>query len=97
MEEIEAVRALGALSHSTRMRVFKTLARAGSAGLGSSDIAKAVGVPQNLMSAHLSVLSEAGIVTREARGRSRIYRISAEKVLSLAEHLRGLVPPADLE
>lgn len=43
-------------------------------GLAAGDIAKALAVPQNTMSAHLAVLGRAGLVMSERKSRSIIYR-----------------------
>jgi DNA-binding transcriptional ArsR family regulator len=43
-------------------------------GLPAGDIAKAMAVPQNTMSAHLAVLARAGLVTARRIGRSIVYR-----------------------
>jgi ArsR family transcriptional regulator len=43
-------------------------------GLAAGDIAKALSVPQNTMSSHLSILSRAGLVTAQRFSRSIVYR-----------------------
>ena len=42
--------------------------------MAAGEIAKALDVPQNTMSAHLSTLSQAGLVLADRQGRSIIYR-----------------------
>ncbi len=42
--------------------------------LAAGDIAKALAVPQNTMSSHLSVLSRAGLVSAQRFSRSIVYR-----------------------
>jgi len=66
--------ALAALSQSTRLEAFRTLVRHEPDGLAAGGLARLLEVPQNTLSAHLSVLSRAGLVTSERHGRSIVYR-----------------------
>ncbi|MGY3037328.1 ArsR family transcriptional regulator [Bradyrhizobium sp. USDA 4354] len=43
-------------------------------GLAAGDLARLLEVPQNTLSAHLSILSRAHLVSSERRSRSIIYR-----------------------
>jgi len=74
MEQEQAILALAALAQSTRLSVFRLLVKHEPEGLAASDIAKALAVPQNTMSAHLAVLARAGLVISERKSRSIIYR-----------------------
>ena len=65
---------MAALAQSTRLDVFRLLVKHEPEGLAAGEIAKALAVPQNTMSAHLSVLSRAGLVTARRISRSIIYR-----------------------
>jgi DNA-binding transcriptional ArsR family regulator len=74
METEPAILALAALAQSTRLDVFRLLVKHEPEGLAAGEIAKALAVPQNTMSAHLSVLSRAGLVTARRISRSIVYR-----------------------
>ena len=74
MEAENAILALAALAQSTRLDVFRLLVKHEPDGLAAGDIAKALAVPQNTMSAHLAILSRAGLVMSERKSRSIIYR-----------------------
>ena len=74
MEKEQAILALAALAQSTRLSVFRLLVKHEPEGLAAGEIAKALAVPQNTMSAHLAVLARAGLVISERRSRSIIYR-----------------------
>ena len=74
MESEDAILALAALAQSTRLDVFRLLAKHEPGGLAAGDIAKALAVPQNTMSSHLSILARAGLVTAQRVSRSIIYR-----------------------
>ena len=74
MESEETVLALAALAQPTRLEVFRLLVRHEPKGLAAGDIARALAVPQNTMSAHLAVLSRAGLISAKRFSRSIVYR-----------------------
>ena len=74
MESENVVLALAALAQSTRLEVFRLVVKHEPEGLAAGDIARALAVPQNTMSSHLSVLSRAGLVSAQRFGRSIVYR-----------------------
>lgn len=74
MEPESAILALAALAQATRLEVFRLLIKHEPEGLAAGEIAKALAVPQNTMSAHLAVLSRAGLVSARRAGRSILYR-----------------------
>lgn len=85
METSEAIIALSALAQATRLDVFRLLVKHEPDGVPAGELARAVGVPQNTLSAHLAVLSRAGLVIGERNSRSIIYRanIAAFRELTL--------------
>jgi DNA-binding transcriptional ArsR family regulator len=87
MESEQAVMALAALSQSTRLEAFRTLVRHEPDGLAAGDLARLLEVPQNTLSAHLSVLSRAGLVTSERHSRSIVYRASLANFQKVAVFL----------
>ncbi|MDR3520526.1 MAG: metalloregulator ArsR/SmtB family transcription factor [Acidocella sp.] len=74
MESNDAISAFAALAQETRLAVFRALVRAEPAGIAAGDLARDLGVPANTMSAHLSVLARAGLVSSRRDSRSIIYR-----------------------
>ncbi len=74
MEIDVATAALSALSQPTRLETFRLLVRHEPGGLPAGEIARLLGVPQNTMSAHLAVLTRAGLAVSERHSRSIIYR-----------------------
>jgi DNA-binding transcriptional ArsR family regulator len=74
MESEQAILALAALAQSTRLGVFRLLVKYEPDGLAAGDIARAIAVPQNTLSAHLAILARAGLVIGERKSRSIIYR-----------------------
>jgi DNA-binding transcriptional ArsR family regulator len=79
MESENAILALAALAQSTRLDVFRLLAKHEPEGLAAGDIAKALAVPQNTMSSHLAILSRAGLVSAQRFSRSIVYRADLAK------------------
>lgn len=73
MESSEAVQRLSALAQDSRLLAFRTLVQAGAAGLPAGELARAVGVAPNTLSAQLTILANAGLVRSRRDGRSIIY------------------------
>jgi ArsR family transcriptional regulator len=80
MESESTILALAALAQSTRLEVFRLLVKHEPEGLAAGDIARALAVPQNTMSAHLATLSRAGLVTAQRFSRSIVYRADLAKL-----------------
>lgn len=74
METEEAVLALAALSQQTRLEAFRTLVRHEPDGVAAGDLARLLEVPSNTLSAHLSVLTRARLVSSKRHSRSIVYR-----------------------
>ena len=74
MDAQESIDALSALAQPTRLETFRLLVRHEPEGVPAGELARLIGVPQNTMSAHLAVLSRAGLVKGERQSRSIIYR-----------------------
>jgi ArsR family transcriptional regulator len=82
--DIEAATlALAALSRSTRLETFRLLVRHEPDGLAAGEIARQVGIPQNTMSAHLAVMTRAGLAVSERHSRSIIYRADLNRAREL--------------
>ncbi len=83
MDKKAALLALASLGQDTRLEVFRLLVRAGADGVPAGEIASRLDTVQNTMSAHLSVLAHAGLVSSERQGRSIIYRADLERLRAL--------------
>ncbi len=100
MEKQDAISALAALAHETRLDVFRLLVRTGAEGLPAGAIADALGVPAATLSFHLKELKNAGVVEFRRDGRSLIYRADFGAMQALLAFLSenccadsGRVPP----
>lgn len=78
MESNDVVTALAALAQATRLQAFRILVRHEPDGIAAGELARLLGVPQNTMSAHLSVLARSGLVTSVRQSRLVIYRADLE-------------------
>ena len=83
MDVNTALQALTALSHETRLWVFRLLVQAGPNGLPAGEIADSLSSRQNTVSSHLRLLHAAGLVDAERQGRQVIYRASYDRVREL--------------
>ncbi len=70
----DATVGLAALAQPTRLELFRLLVQHEPEGLPAGELARALGVPQNTMSAHLATLSRAALIEGERHSRSIIYR-----------------------
>lgn len=66
---------LKALAQSTRLAVFRLLMKRGTNGLPAGAIAEQLQIPQNTLSAHLNILSNAGLIAADRQGRKLIYSV----------------------
>lgn len=87
MEEKIIVRALAALAHELRLRVFRMLVVAGPEGLTPGTIATRLELPNATLSFHLKELANAGLVTQERDGRSLIYRAEYDHMNAVLGYL----------
>jgi len=83
MDSGTAVKRLAAIAQEARLEVFRLLVRAGPEGMAAGNIARALDVPANTLSAQLLVLSNGGLVRARRDGRSIIYAINFEAMRDL--------------
>ncbi len=84
MENEDAILAMAALAQPTRLQAFRTLVRHEPDGIAAGELADLLVVPQNTLSAHLSVLARAGLVTSERHSRSIVYRANLARFQDVA-------------
>ncbi|MFC0338191.1 transcriptional regulator, ArsR family [Kushneria avicenniae] len=80
MDNETAIDIFAALAQRTRLDAFKLLVRHEPEGLAAGELARHLEVPHNTLSAHLSVLSRAGLVVSQRQSRSIIYRASLDRM-----------------
>lgn len=87
MEKMTAIALMSALAQPTRLMVFSLLARANKSGLTAGDLAERTGTPANTMSAHLAILSRAGLVAPRRAGRNIFYTAVPDAIRQLTVFL----------
>ena len=83
MESKTALAQLSALAQENRLALFRLLIKAGPDGLPAGEIAAALGVPPNTLSAQLTLLSNAGLIEGTRQGRSIIYTAQYDAISGL--------------
>lgn len=83
MESNDVIGALASLAQQTRLDTFRLLVTREPEGVAAGELARLIDVPQNTMSAHLAVLSRAGLITGERHSRSIIYRANLDRLRDL--------------
>lgn len=87
MDNEQTITALAALAQPTRLDVFRLLVRHEPDGLPAGELARSLSVPHNTMSAHLAVLSRAGLVLGERHSRSIVYRANLDGLRDVVTYL----------
>ncbi|AKH41111.1 DNA-binding transcriptional ArsR family regulator [Altererythrobacter atlanticus] len=83
MNEEDALSALAALAHPTRLATFRLLVRHEPQGLVTGQLVEAMGLSQSTLSTHLAVLVKAGLVQSEKSGRNFIQRAQIDRLRAL--------------
>ena len=73
MEAGQAVAALGALAHGTRLAIFRLVMARGADGLPAGAIAEALSLPPSSLTFHLHALQDAGLLQATRQGRQMVY------------------------
>jgi DNA-binding transcriptional ArsR family regulator len=87
MESAIAIKRLSALAQDSRLAVFRLLIKAGPAGVPAGEIARALEITPNTLSAQLTVLANAGLVSNRRDGRSIIYAAAYASMRELLVYL----------
>ena len=87
--EAEATaRVFKALGDPARLRLISLIAASETGEACTCDLTDPVGLSQGTVSHHMKILTEAGLVTREQRGKWAHYAIDREAFASVAAALR---------
>jgi DNA-binding transcriptional ArsR family regulator len=87
METSQAVAALAALAHQSRLAIFRLLVEAGPNGLAAGAIGDKLKLPPATLSFHLANLAHAGLVGSRQEGRFVIYSTDFENMDALVAFL----------
>lgn len=87
VEMKQAIDALAALAHETRLNVFRLLVEAGPGGLAAGTISERLDLPPATLSFHLAHLARAGLAVARQQGRFIIYSANFESTNQLVGYL----------
>lgn len=86
-EAEELAAAFKVLADPVRLRLLSLVANAPEGEVCACDLSQPVGRAQPTVSHHLSVLTNAGLLTREKRGRWAWFRVVPERLAVLSDAL----------
>jgi ArsR family transcriptional regulator, arsenate/arsenite/antimonite-responsive transcriptional repressor len=87
MKLVDAAAQLEALGNPTRLAVFRTLVRAGDAGLSVGRLQSKIGAAASTLSHHLQKLIQVALVSQERQGTTLICRANYQEMHALIEFL----------
>ena len=87
LAEPQACAQLSALPHEGRLRIFRALVAAGPKGLAAGVLAEQTQISPSNLSAHLAVLTAAGLARVTRAGRQRIYAVDLMATAELVSFL----------
>lgn len=87
MNEDDVIKALSALAHPVRLKVFRALVVAGPGGLVPSVMQEGLGIPATTLSFHLKELAAAGLASQERASRNIVYRAAYARMNGLLSYL----------
>lgn len=87
MESQQAIDALGALAHPTRLMLFRLLAAGQEDGIAAGEIAERLGVTPSTLSHHLSALERSGLIRCTRQQRRLLYAVNPPAISGLLTFL----------
>lgn len=87
MENKQAIDALSALAHDTRLKVFRLLVEAGPEGMAAGAIGEELELAPATLSFHLAHLARAGLAAGRQQGRFVIYSANFDTTNELVGYL----------
>jgi DNA-binding transcriptional ArsR family regulator len=87
MDSSQAVQALAALAHDTRLAIFRMLVETGPEGLPAGIIAERLQIPPSSLTFHVQHLHRAGLVTQRRLSRQLIYVAAFDAMNGLVSYL----------
>jgi DNA-binding transcriptional ArsR family regulator len=87
MESTQALDALSALAHASRLAIYRLLVQAGPGGLAAGAIGENLDLPGATLSFHLAHLVRGGLVKSRQEGRFVIYSADFQNMTALVDFL----------
>lgn len=82
-----AAAGFSAMGSEARLKVLRTMIRAGQAGLTVGEIQERTGIAPSTLAHHLRFLAAGGVVEQEKVGRSTINRACYDELRNLAQFI----------
>jgi ArsR family transcriptional regulator len=87
----QLARAFKALGDPSRVKLLSVIAAAGGGEACVCDLLASVSLSQPTVSHHLKILVDAGLLSREQRGKWAYYRVDQDALASIGESLRPVL------
>jgi ArsR family transcriptional regulator, arsenate/arsenite/antimonite-responsive transcriptional repressor len=87
IDEGQVIKALAALAHPVRLKVFRALVVSGPRGLTPGVMQEGLAIPATTLSFHLKELAGAGLASIERSSRSLVYRAAYAQMNALLGYL----------
>ncbi|MAH85489.1 MAG: transcriptional regulator [Rhodospirillaceae bacterium TMED8] len=87
MNQDTAAKGFAAMGSESRLRVLRTLVRAGVKGLTVGEIQARTGLAPSTLNHHLKALTHAGLLTQERAGRTIFNRAAYAQLTELASFI----------
>ena len=91
-EAVDLAAAFKVLADPARLRLLSMIASAENEEACACDLVEPVGKSQPTVSHHLAVLTDAGLLDREKRGKWAYYRVVPERLAVLRDALMAPLP-----
>ena len=87
--DIEAIaKALKELGHPTRLKIFKSVVKAGHQGIAVGGLQERLAVPGSTLSHHISSLASAELISQRREGRTLYCVAEFERLQSVIDFLQ---------
>ncbi|MGD0433911.1 MAG: helix-turn-helix domain-containing protein [Acetobacteraceae bacterium] len=87
MQSPDAVQALGALAHESRLAIYRLLVEQGPDGMAAGAIAERLGIAPSSLTFHLQHLLRAGLIDQKRLSRQLIYAADFTRMNALVGFL----------
>jgi ArsR family transcriptional regulator len=87
MQSPDAVQALGALAHESRLAIYRLLVERGPDGMAAGAIAEHLGIAPSSLTFHLQHLQRAGLIDQKRVSRQLIYAADFARMNALVGFL----------
>lgn len=90
----KVARAFKAIGDPTRVMLLSLISRSEGGEACICDLTEPVGLSQGTVSHHMKLLAEAGLITREQRGKWAYFALNVDALDAAADALRTVISPA---